>query len=350
MMKAAVFKGAGNLQLTDVPIPRAGRDGMVLKVGSNTVCGTDLRILRGEKSAGIDVGTILGHEIAGYVAEVGSDVEGFALGDLVAINPTVPCGRCHYCTRGLEHLCLHASLYGYRIDGGLAEYVKVTAQALQRGGVYKVAPHVTPVEASLSEPLGCVINGVRNYEPKLGDSVFIIGAGPIGLLHTQMVKHLGASQVIVSDMSAPRRALAQQLGATHTIDPTEVDPVECVKDITDGLGANVTVMCIGRPELFQQALEATRRRGHVSTFAGFPKGVMAHMDPNLIHYAELSVTGGSNCGVATQELAIKLIEDKAINVKALHTHTFGLSEVREGIEFVSSGEGIKVAIVPEDLN
>lgn len=345
-MKAAVFEGAGNLQLKEVPTPQAGRDGMVIKVGANTVCGTDLRILRGEKSEGIDVGTILGHEIAGYVVEIGEEVQGFEVGDLVAINPTVPCGRCHYCNRGVEHLCLHASLYGYRIDGGLAEYVKITPQTLQRGGVYKVASHVSPPEAALSEPLGCVINGVRNYEPKLGDSVLIIGAGPIGLLHTQMVKHVGVSQVVVSDMSESRRALAAQLGATHTINPTEVDPVEYMKDLTGGLGADVSVICIGRPELLNQALAATRRRGHVSAFAGFPKNVMAQMDPNLIHYSELTVTGGSNCAVATQEMAVKLIEEGVINMKALHTHTFSLDDVHEGIEFVSSGEGVKVAIVP----
>lgn len=345
-MLAATFAGPGKLEVKEIPDPIAGKDGLVLRVGANTVCGTDLRILRGEKSAGIDIGVVLGHEISGYVVDVGHDVIGYEVGDLVALNPTIPCGRCHYCVRGLEHLCTHSSLFGYRVNGGLAEHVRVPAEALQRGGVYKVAPHVSAVEAALSEPLGCVINGAKNYEPKLGDTVLIMGAGPIGLLHLQMVKRLGASVVVVSDPSESRCAMARKLGATHTINPLDVDPTVFMKDITGGLGADLVVICIGRPELIQQAFTAARKRGHISAFAGFPKGVMAEIDPNLIHYGEFSVSGASNAGNASQELALQLIAEGAIDVKTLHTHTYNLADVEAGIEFVASGEGVKVAIVP----
>lgn len=346
-MKAAVFAGPGDLQLRDVPDPIAGDDGLVLRVGANTVCGTDGRILRGEKTAGIDVGTILGHEIGGYVVEVGKNVTGFAEGDLVAVNPTIPCGRCFYCKRGVEHLCNHARLFGYAVDGGLAEYVRIPSEALIRGGVYKAAAHLEPVEAALSEPLGCVINGSRSYDAHLGDTVVIMGAGPIGLLHTQLVRHLGASRVIISDPSEPRRELALTLGATHAVDPTKLDLETYVRDLTNGIGADLTILCIGHPALLQQAFTLTRKRGHINAFAGFPKGIKAEIDPNLIHYGEFVVTGASNSVREAQETALRLIAEGAINVKALHTHTFSLDRVHEGIEFAASGKGVKVAIVPE---
>ena len=131
-MKAAVFVGPGQLELREVPTPHAGEGEIVLKTGSNTVCGTDVRIMKGEKSAGVRPGVILGHEISGYVHEIGKGVEGYAEGDLVGINPTVSCGTCFYCRTGAEHLCERAELFGYAIDGGLADYVLIPKQAVAR--------------------------------------------------------------------------------------------------------------------------------------------------------------------------------------------------------------------------
>lgn len=345
-MKAAVFAGPGKLELRELEKPVAGEGELVLKVGANTVCGTDGRILRGEKSAGIDIGVVLGHEISGYVEEIGAGVEGFEIGDLVGILPTIPCLKCFYCARGSEHLCTDSQIYGYRVNGGLAEYVRVPKDALERGGVYKAAPHLTPAEVALAEPLGCVINGSENYKTEVGDTVLIQGAGPIGLLHTQLNRLLGAENVIVSDPSEDRRAIAESLGATHTINPLEQDLVEFVHGLTEGRGADVVIICIGRGELVNQALTAARKGARVNAFAGFAKGALAEVDPNLIHYGELVVTGASNAGRAHHEKALQLIGAGLIDVKTLHTHTYTLDDVVEGIEFAQSGEGIKVAIVP----
>lgn len=346
-MKAAVMLGPGQLELQEVEDPHAGPGELILKTGANTLCGTDGRILRGEKTAGIDPGVILGHELSGYVTEVGEGVSGFAEGDLVAVNPTVPCLQCYYCKAGVEHLCDHARLFGYAINGGLADYVRIPAEAMTRGGVYKALPGVSPVEAALSEPLGCVLNGAGNYKPTPGDTVVIVGAGPIGMLHTQVNRLYGASQVIVSDLSEERLAIAKKLGATHTVNPTEVDVVEFVRDHTGGRGADVAVLCIGANALFQQGLELVRKRGRVNAFAGFPKAGTSTIDPNLIHYRELTVTGGSNNRRETQELALRLIAEGKIDVKSLHTDTYVLDDVVAAIEYAASGRGIKVAVVPE---
>lgn len=346
-MKAAIFAGPGKLELQDIPKPTAGPGELILRVGANTVCGTDGRILRGEKSAGIDVGVVLGHEIAGYVTEVGEGVTDFEEGDLVGVLPTLPCGRCYYCQRGQEHLCTDSKIFGYAINGGLAEYVKIPREAMERGGIYRVDTDLEPVEVALAEPLGCVVNGVKNYQPKFGDTVVVLGAGPIGLLHVQVNRYLGASKVIVSDPSDSRRELALKLGATHAVNPMETDLNEFVSEQTQGAGADVVVICIGRPELLQQAFTIARKGAHINAFAGFTKGVFAEVDPNLLHYGEFIVTGASNAGRADQAMALKLISEGAVDVKSLHTHTFPLSQVKEGIEFATSGEGVKIAIVPD---
>ncbi|HHT40345.1 MAG TPA: alcohol dehydrogenase catalytic domain-containing protein [Actinomyces sp.] len=346
-MRAAVFAGPGELVLEEVPTPSAGPGEIVLRVGANTVCGTDGRILRGEKTAGIDKGVVLGHEIAGYVTEVGEGVDGFAEGDLVGVLPTVPCLKCYYCRHGQEHLCIDSDIFGYSFDGGLADYIKIPRAAMERGGVYKVEADLEPVEVALAEPLGCVINGASNYRPGLGDTVVIMGAGPIGLLHTQLNKHLGASRIIVSDPNQKRCELALELGATHAVNPLEVDLRDFVMGLTEGRGADVIVICIGRPELLQDTFKIARKGAHINAFAGFQKGVLAQVDPNLLHYGEFTVTGASNAGRSHHAMALKLISEGAINVKKLHTHTFPLSKVRDGIEFACSGEGVKVAIVPD---
>ncbi len=349
-MKAAIFVGPGDLQLREIERPRAAEGELVLRVGANTVCGTDGRILRGEKSKGIDRGVVLGHEISGYVTEVGKGVVGFAEGDLVGAVPTIACLRCYYCQHGMEHLCTDSRIIGYQVNGGLAEYIKLPRTAVERRCVFHAASHLTPAEVSLAEPLGCVLNGASQYQTKVGDVVLIMGAGPIGLLHTQVNRLLGASKVIVSDPSAGRRAVAAALGATHTIDPTAADLGSYVRELTDGLGADVVVICIGLGALVNQAFELARKGGAVNAFAGFSKGALANIDPNLIHYGELKVTGASNASRASHKKALRLIGEGLIDVKSLHTHTFALDDVIEGIEFAQTGGGIKVAIVPELWN
>lgn len=346
-MKAAIFVGPGQLELQEIPDPHAGPGEVVIKVGANTVCGTDGRILRGEKSKGIDQGVVLGHEFAGYVTEVGSGVEGFAEGELIGGVPTIPCLRCYYCQHGKEHLCTDAMIIGYRVNGGLAEYMKFPREAIERRTVFHAAEGLTPAEVALAEPLGCVLNGASQYQTQVGDTVVIIGAGPIGLLHAQVNRLFGASQIIVSDPSEPRRQIAEQFGATHTVDPTATDLDGFVRDLTDGLGAHVVVVCIGHPGLVQQGFEIARKGGAVNAFAGFSKTSLAEVDPNLIHYGELRVTGASNASRASHKRALRLIGEGKIDVKSLHTHTFALDDVVEGIEFAQTGKGIKVAVSPD---
>ncbi|WP_028708599.1 zinc-binding dehydrogenase [Propionicicella superfundia] len=346
-MLAAVMKGPGQLDVMEVPTPEPGPGELLLKVGSNTVCGTDLRILKGEKTTGVRPGVVLGHEIAGTIAAVGEGVTGYAVGDLAVITPVVTCGNCWFCLRELEHFCEKSIYYGYALDGGLAEYCLAPEFVVKRKNVTVAKPGTPLTALSLVEPLGCVLNGLTNYKVFLGDTAVILGAGPIGLLHLTVCRLAGATQIIMSDPSESRRATAKALGADIVVDPLNEDLLQVVKDATSGRGADVCVIAIGRLELFAQALDLVRLGGRVCAFAGFPKGGSTGVDPNVIHYNEITVTGTSNSKRRHTEEAIHLIESGLIPADVIVSHTFPLEKAVEAIEFVSSGEGIKIAVVPE---
>ncbi|MGC5629081.1 zinc-binding dehydrogenase [Georgenia sp. Z1344] len=344
-MRAVVLRGKGDVVLTDVETPRPGPGEVLLEVAANTVCGTDVRLVRGEKDA--RPGVVLGHEAAGVVHEVGEGVSAVSVGDLVAVLPTISCGSCYFCRRDLEHHCEQARLFGYQVDGGLAEYQLVPADAVARGNLVPAPAGTDPAHLALAEPLACVLNGLREYMVELGDTVVVMGAGPIGLLHVQVALLRGARNVVVTNRSAERRQVAFDMGATLALDPTTDDVDSEVRALTDGRGADVAVVSIGVPELFSEASRLVRIGGRVSAFAGFPKGGTAVIDPNDIHYGQLTVTGGSNCRRSDYHQAVDLLASGAIDGSRYVTHRFGLSDALDAIETTAQRGGIKVAVVPD---
>lgn len=347
-MRGFTYRGPGvPAELTELPTPVAGPGEVLTRVGANTVCGTDLRILRGEKSKGVEVGVVLGHEVAGYVESFGAGVTGFEVGDLVSMPPSICCGVCGPCRRGTEHLCDNAHLVGYDIDGGLADYWLIPREAVARGQLVKASNKLQPAQLALAEPISCCLSGMDNYRVDVGDVVVIIGAGPIGLIHLQLALVAGAGSVVVSDPSQTRRASATTLGATVTVDPASEDLAAVVQGLSDGEGADVAVLCIGVPQLVNDCLGLVRKRGRVSIFAGLAGEGWSTIAANLIHYREITVVGASNSGRENFARAVRLIESGAIDTLILLTHTFPLSRAIEAIEFVASGEGIKVAVVPD---
>lgn len=346
-MRGFVFNGPERPPtLDDLPDPEPGPGEVLLRVAANTVCGTDLRIMRGEKTKGIDLGVVLGHEVAGTVAAVGDGVDGYAIGDLYGIAPVLPCGRCRMCQTGIEHQCTAASIIGYDVDGGLADLMLVPATGVRSGRLTPATADIAPEQFALAEPLSCCINGLDQYRVDVGDTVVILGAGPIGLLHLQLARLTGATAVIVSDPAPARRDAASELGATTTVDPTSDDLPGVVADATGGRGADVAVVCIGRPELVNDALRLVRVRGRVSLFAGLAGQGWAEIEANLIHYRELTVVGASNSARTHYERAVDLICGGRIDTARLVTHRFPLDRASEAIDLVASGEGIKVAVIP----
>lgn len=345
-MIAAVFRGPGELEVAEIETPEIGPDEVLVKVGANTVCGTDVRILRGEKTRGIGRDVVLGHEISGRVAEVGSDVCGYEVGQPVVMAPAIACLRCFYCKRGMENLCLCKRIVGNVEDGGLAEYVRIPADAVAAGNLFVAHKDLPPERLALAEPLACCVNGLENYRVEVDDVVLVVGAGPIGLFHLQLALLAGARTVIVSNRSEGRRVFAAQFGAHVTVDPTAEELAEVVAEHTDGLGVDVAVICVGRPQLVNDALRVTRKGGRVNVFAGLAGEGWAEVEANRIHYNELVITGASDSRRRDYDTALRLIESGRIAAGRMVTHRFPLAQAEKAIETSADGEGIKVAVMP----
>ncbi len=345
-MIAAVFDGAGALEVREVETPTVGSGEILMKVGANTVCGTDLRILRGEKTAGINPPAILGHEVAGHVVEVGKDVAGFEAGVPVAITPMIPCARCFYCKRGMENVCETVRAVGYEIPGGFGEYMKVPADAIEAGCLFTVREDLPSEQLALAEPLSCCVYGQRRSPVEIGDVVVIIGAGPIGLFHLQLALLAGAGTVIVSQRSESRRTLAAEFGAHVVVDPESENLSEVVAEHTDGRGADVVFLCIGIPRLVNETFRLARKGGRINLFAGLAGAGWSEIEANLIHYNELHVTGQTGTRRAEFETSLDLIVSGRIETEKMLTHRFPLRETPKAIETAAGGEGIKVAVMP----
>lgn len=343
---AAVLQGVDDLVVRDWRVPAPAPGELLLAVEAATVCGTDLRILTGAKTSNVAPPVVLGHEIAGRVAALGDGVGGFSVGDQVGVAPIISCGTCAHCRLDLENACQRVDILGYNLDGGLAERLLVPAHAVDRGNVVATTTEVAPELLCIAEPLSCVLNGHERTGVAPGDTVLVMGAGAIGLLHTQLARLSGASHVIVSEPLASRRAVADDLGATTTVDPTAEDLAAVVADATGGLGADATVVCIGIPALVDEALRRTRVGGRVNIFAGLSGEGRSEIAANLIHYNELVVTGVTGSRRRDYERAVRLIEEGAVDVAPLVTHRFAVADARAAIETTAGHEGLKSAVVP----
>ncbi|MGI4894994.1 MAG: alcohol dehydrogenase catalytic domain-containing protein, partial [Janthinobacterium lividum] len=319
---------------------------VLVRIASNTICGTDLRIASGAKSKGVRIPVVLGHETAGSVAEVGAGVEGLRVGDRVGMAPSVVCGHCDMCRRGVSNLCRVAQVLGHDLDGGLAEHLLVPASAVTAGNLAVVPAGVPFEQISLAEPLSCVLHAQQLFGVAVDDVVLVIGGGAIGLMHAQLARVAGARTVIVSEPVASRRALATRLGVDVVIDPTVQDLPGVVAELSGGAGADAVVVCIGVPALVDQALSLARFRGRVNLFAGFPKDRFSEVDPNRIHYGELTVTGSSNSTIDDYHAAMRLIQDGKVDVGALVTHTYPLADIAAALQMAGSAEAVKVAVLP----
>ena len=219
------------------------------------------------------------------------------------------------------------------------------AQALATGNVHAIPDSLPYEQAALAEPLACVVNGQERVAIAAGDTVVVLGAGPIGLLHVKLARFAGARGVIVSEPNAARRAFARDEGADVVIDPTNEDVSSTVRDQTGGLGCDVAIVAIGIPALANQALSLVRRRGRVSLFAGFSVGEQAPLDVNLIHYGELVVTGAFGLTRLQFERALELLGSGRLDVASFVTHRFGLPSIAEAIRTAEDGAAVKVAIL-----
>lgn len=348
-MLGAVFEGNGQLVLKDRPKPVLQKDtDALIKVTGVGICGTDLHILQVPPAHPAKQGIILGHEFTGEIVEVGSQIPDFAPGDVVLIDPHPGCGVCRECKQGNPDICIpliersgepgHPATIGIFSDGAMARYAIVPREAL-----FKASPRVPSHIRALAEPLACVLNAVNRFKVQPGDTALVLGAGPIGLLFTSVIKANGASKIIVAEISEYRKAAAKDCGATRVVDPTQEDLAEIVRQETDG-GADVVVEAVG--PLLPQAIELARTRGTVLQF-GHDETVNPAIPVGVMLKKELQILG-AYIGRYSFDRAAKVMESGQLPLDRIVSHRLPLSKVHEGLDVLRQGKGIKIILEPEE--
>jgi L-iditol 2-dehydrogenase len=346
-VKAATFFEPGDLRLADVPEPGAGPGELKLRMHATATCGTDAKIyLHGHHR--LDPPQVIGHELAGEVVGVGAGVDGFDVGDRLQVIAAVPCGDCWACTAGAMTVCPNQTSMGYQYPGGFAEYMVVPPQVLKVDGVNRIPDGVTYTEASVTEPLACALNAQELVRVGKGDTVVVMGAGPIGCLHVRLARARGAAAVHLADVNASRLALAaERVHPDNAIDAGNEDVIGAVSSLTDGRGADVVITAAPSGKAQEDAIAMAAPRGRISLFGGLPKDDPSiRCDSNRVHYLELSLIGANGSSPGHNRRALDLIATGALPVADLITHRLPLDRVHDAIQAVLSGEAIKVVVEP----
>lgn len=346
-MKAIRFYAPQDVRLEEVDLPKIAPDEILVKAEVTLTCGTDVKIYRRGHPL-VKPPLVFGHEFAGVVAKVGRNVTQFEEGQRVVAANSAPCNACYFCKIGKPNLCEHLSetLIGFSVDGAYAEYVRVPARIVKQN-TYEVPEHVPFEEAALLEPLACVVNGNDVADIEIGDTVTVIGAGPIGLMHVQLAKIKGATNVICTDLKEERLKTASEVGADNVIDASEENQLERVRESTNGLGADVVIEAVGLPQTWELAVEMTRKAGTTVLFGGCPSGAKITLDTQRIHYGDLTIKGIFHHTPLSVKRAYKLITSGKFNGRPLITDKMPLSELERALRLMIEGKCIKMAIVPK---
>jgi L-iditol 2-dehydrogenase len=342
-MKAAMLYGMKDLRVEDVEVPKVEAGEVLVKVKAATTCGTDLKIFqRGYVEKVIKLPTIFGHEWAGEVAEVGKGLDWPRKGMRVRAGNSAPCLHCSMCQRGKYNLCENMIW----LWGAYAEYIKVPARMVLVN-MQEIPGGISYEEAAITEPLACVLHGVEQVNVKLGDTVAIIGAGPIGLMHLLTVKKMGAGRTIMVDLVDERLGFAEKLGADATVNSGKENVETRIKELADGYGADVAIEAIGLPATWEQALKLARKGGTVLEFGGCPPGTEIKVNAEMLHYGELTVIGTFHTTPLHFRKALNLIATRTIDVRPLVTRKMKLDNINEAFEILSTSKNeIKIGIVP----
>ncbi|HEY5586990.1 MAG TPA: zinc-dependent dehydrogenase [Ruminiclostridium sp.] len=341
-MKAAYLYGAKDLRLKEVSIPEINDNEILLKVKSAAICGSDIRMINnGYKGISEETPRILGHEIGGVIEKVGKNIKRYSVGMRVAIAPNMGCGVCNQCVSGNTHLCADYHAFGINLDGGFAEYVKIPEEACRQGNIIELGKNVSFDEAALNEPLSCVYNGSLKCDIKPGDTVLVIGTGPIGIMHAKLAKMAGASKVMINDISKERLEVCRKIDSSFIILQSE-DLKEQVMNETYGKGLDVCITACPSPQAQADSLELMGTGGRVNFFGGLPASKeIVGINTNLVHYKQLILTGSARSSLSQFRKTLDFISSGILNVKDLITARLPLDKISEGVQLAASAEGLK---------
>lgn len=344
-MKSAYLVAPRTFEIRDSDPPACPEDGLLVRVRACGVCGSDLRRWKEGPPTGYSA-VVGGHEFSGEVIQTGKYAAKYKTGDRLAFAPDIHCGQCFYCKRGLFNLCNNLRFLGITPDipGGLSEIVAIDGNTIENGIVCLVPDGISFEFAALAEPLSSVLAMHDRVGTTLGDTIVVMGSGPIGCLHIAVAKARGCS-VILSEPSPERREMAAPFAPDLVVNPFNQDLKEEVLKFTDFRGAELAICANPVAATQTQAVEIVRKRGKVALFGGLPKAnPMTSLNANLIHYNEIEILGTFSYHPRFPEMALDIISKGNIPAEKLITHTMPLSKVSEAFETAAGGLALKVMI------
>lgn len=347
MMQAVVVRAPMAFGTETVPTPEPPPGGLLLDVQACGLCGSDLRTLRSGHRK-VTFPWTIGHEVCGVVREVGPGYDGpWQTGETLAVGPLAYCGVCDFCRTGQYELCDTYREIAQAWPGGLAEQMALPAAAIHLGTVQRVPAGLDSAAAAIAEPISSCLNAQEKGQVGLGDTVVIIGSGPIGCIHISLARARGADKIFVADIVEERLRLAEPFEPDGTINAAAVDLVEEVRRLTDGRGADVIITATPAPVAQVQAVEMARKGGRIMLFGGLPKDKSKPgVDMNIVHYNALHLIGTTIFAPRHFYLAMKLITSGRVPVDKLITHRFPLSEFKEGASMALEGKVLKAVFMP----
>jgi L-iditol 2-dehydrogenase len=343
-MTAAVLYGKENVQIETVDVPQIGRGDVLVRVRAALTCGTDVKVFRrGYHARMIVPPALFGHELGGDIVAMGKDVRGFKMGQRVVAANSAPCGECFYCRRNQENLC-EDLLFN---NGAYAEYIRIPERIVRRN-MYEVPDHVSYQDAALVEPLACVLRGLEESGVRPGDTVAVIGLGPIGMMFVRLAKAVCNARVIAIGRRPQQLLRASRMGADETVLNCDgADVVGPVHEMTGGRGADVVIEAVGLPEVWQLAIKLLRRGGVVNFFGGCPDGTNLNLDTNLLHYSELTCKASFHHTPALIRKALDLVSRGYVGAKDFVNHSEPLTNLLQVMQHLMSHNGhLKTAIIP----
>ena len=342
-MMAAVLYGKEHLQVEPVAVPVIGSGDILVRVKVALTCGTDVKVFRrGYHARMIVPPAVFGHELAGDVVAVGEDVSRFSVGDRVVAANSAPCEKCFYCRKGLANLC-EDLLFN---NGAYAEYIRIPERIVERN-TYPIPAHVGYRDAALVEPLACVVRGFEETSPQPGDAIAILGLGPIGLMFVKLAKLYGC-RVIALGRRKTQLDRAAALGADELITAQDdVDPVKIVRSLTHGRGVDIAIEAVGKPQVWQWAVNMVRRGGTVNFFGGCPNDSRVALDTNLLHYSEITCKATFHHTPAYIRKALDLVCAGQVTASFFVNREEPLANLLDVMRHLMSHNGhLKTAILP----
>ena len=344
-MRAAVYRAVNDVRVEEVPVPEIGAGELLVKIHTCGICGTDLKkIATGSHSAP----RIFGHEMSGTVVAIGDGVKKFKLGDRVMVFHHIPCSDCYYCKYKVFAQCPTykkvGSTAGFEPSGGgFAEFIRVMDWIVERGGVVHIPDNVSFEQASFIEPVNTCLKGVKYLRLQKGETVLVMGQGPIGTILGSLCQREGA-RVVGSDLYTQRLDAAREFGISETLNAANGDVIAKIRAMTDGRGADAVLVAVGGNALIRSAMDVVRPGGRVMLFAQTQHSEVA-IDPAAVCMDEKTLMGSYSASVDIQTENVDLVFSGAIAFEKLITHRFGLKQAREAIHLAANPKPDSMKIV-----